>query len=530
MRTKNSFINIIVSFLSYGTIMVCSFVTRRIFASVLGLEIVGIESGFLYVVSMLAIVELGLGFGIVYKLYQPIAEKNWCQVSSILCFLKKCYYVIAAVIMILGAVCSYFVAMPIKEDFSKLWLMQIFMLYVLDVVASYLYSHKRAMFIADQKNYINNTTHIVVQLTLFASQIAILKIFGSFEMYLISKIIFRLAENMIISYRFDKKYSYINLKTKVPMPEIEKKDLFKNMKALLCHKVSGFGATTVSSLIIMYFISLRENGIYGNYMLVVTGLNTITNEVFNGILASFGNLLNTESREKVYKNFNILYFVNFLMYSFIVSGFLCISAPFVTLWTGEGSSFGLATTVSIAGYLYIYGIRQSVTMAKVVAGIYDPDKYMAILGAFVTFAVSLVLAKPLGIIGVMIGNIVGIMSISYWAQAYLVYDGVFKKNVKPYHMKFILYTSLTLFYAVLSYSVCNFFKNRTLVLENLSEFISKIGVPVSSSFHVSEILFYLAVSMIIPNTFNLILFYKTSEFKEIIKIIKSLIRKISPTN
>ena len=527
MRTRNSFINIIVSFLSYGIIMVSSFVTRQIFAGVLGLEIVGIESGFLNVVSMLAIVELGLGVGIVYKLYRPIAEKNWEQVAVILCFLKKCYYVIAAVIMALGLVSSYFVAMPIKEDFSKIWLMQIFMLYVLDVVASYLYSHKRAMFIADQKNYVNNTIHIVIQVMLFVSQIAILKIFGSFEAYLICKIVFRLAENVIISYRFDKKYNYIDLKTKKRMPDIEKKDLFKNMKALLCHKVSGFGATTVSSLIIMYFISLRENGIYGNYMLVVMGLNTITNEVFNGILASFGNLLNTESREKVYKNFNILYFINFLMYSFIVSGFLCISAPFVTLWTGEGSSLGLATTVSIAAYLYIYGIRQSITMAKVVAGIYDPDKYMAILGAFITFAVSLILAKPFGIIGVMVGNIIGIMSVSYWIQAYLVYDGVFKKNVKSYHTKFTMYTLLTAFYAALSYSACEILKNKTSTLQALSGFVRNIGVSASASFHVSEIILYLVVCMIIPNVINLILFYRTSEFKEVTKVMKSLIRKFA---
>ena len=525
MRTKNSVINIIVSVLSYAIIMVSSFVTRKIFANVLGLEIVGIEGAFLNVVSVLAIVELGLGVGIVYKLYKPIAEKNWEQVAVVLCFLRKCYYIIAAAIMILGAVCSYFVALQIKEDFPKIWLMQIFMLYVIDVVVSYIYSHKRAMFIADQKNYVNNTIHIVIQIVLFASQIGILKIFGSFEAYLICRIVLRLVENIIISYRFDKRYDYINLKTKKHMPEIEKKDLFRNMKALLCHKISGFGATTVSSIIIMCFISLRENGIYYNYMLVVIGLNTITNEIFNGILASFGNLLNTESKEKVYKNFNILYFINFWLYSFIVSGFLCLSEPFVTLWTGEGSALALATTVSLAGYLYIYGIRQSITMAKVVAGIYDPDKYMAILGAFVTLVVSLVLAKPLGIIGVMIGNIIGIMSVSYWVQAYLVYDEVFRKSVKSYHIKFTLYTILTSLYAAFSYWVCEFFRNQTAVLDRLSRFAWRMGVPATACFRISEIVFYLLICMIIPNVLNLVIFYRTSEFKEIIKVAKSLIRK-----
>ena len=174
MRTKNSIRNIIVSCISYGIIFVGSFVTRRIFASILGLEVVGIDGAFSNVVSALAIVEMGLGVGIVYKLYKPIAEKDWEQVSSILCFLRKCYMFISIALISLGVITSYFVVLPIKEDFSKIWLIKIFILYVLDVVASYLYSHKRSMFIADQKNYVNNLIHILVQVLMFISQIAVL--------------------------------------------------------------------------------------------------------------------------------------------------------------------------------------------------------------------------------------------------------------------------------------------------------------------------------------------------------------------
>ena len=215
MRTRNSMINIIVSFISYGIIMVGSFVTKKFFVNVLGLEIVGIEGAFLNVVSALAIAELGLGVGIVYKLYKPITEQNWEQVAVILCFLRKCYCVIAVVIALMGLSCSYFVVAPIKEDFSKLWLIQIFMLYVMDVLASYLYSHKRAMFIADQKNHVNNLIHIFAQVFMFITQILILKIFASFEAYLLCKIFFRVAESVVISYRFDKKYNFINFLFKI---------------------------------------------------------------------------------------------------------------------------------------------------------------------------------------------------------------------------------------------------------------------------------------------------------------------------
>lgn len=526
MRTKNSMINIIISCVSYGIIMVSSFVTRKIFADILGLEMVGIEGTFLNVVNALAIVELGIGVGIVYKLYKPIAEKNWDQVAMVLCFLRKCYIFIAAAVFAFGIISAYFVVLPIKEDFSKLWLAQIFILYVIDVVASYLYSHKRAMFIGDQKNYVNNTIHIFVQIFLFVFQIAILKIFASFEAYLVCKIFFRLAENVAISYKFNRQYSFINLKTKTLMPEIEKKDLFKNIKALLFHKIAGFGATTVSSLVIVYFVSLRETGIYFNYTLIVTALTTVTNEIFNGIIASFGNLLNTESRKKVYDNFNVLYFLNFLLYSFIVSAFICLVTPFMGIWTGEGSAFNLYITVSIAGYLYIYGIRQSLGMVKMGAGIYDPDKYMAVLGSVITLISSLILVRYFGIAGVMFGNIIGIMSVPYWVQPYLVYDEVFKKRVKSYHYKFALYTALTSLYAYITYVACDWvFNHGSAVSFIAGGLASSIHVPENDSRFIAQIAVNGIICLIIPNILNLIIFYRTSEFKKLLAVATSFLRR-----
>lgn len=526
MRTKNSLINIAVSCISYAIIMIGSFVTRQLFAKTLGLELVGIEGAFLNVVNALAIVELGLGVGIVYKLYKPIAEKNWEQAAVILCFLQKCYIIISVVVGALGLASAYFVVMPIKEDFSKAWLSQIFILYVIDVVASYLYSHKRAMFIADQKNYVNNMIHIVTQLLLFASQIAVLKIFASFEAYLICKIFFRLAENIVISYHFDKKYNFINLKTSSRMADIEKKDLFKNMKALLLHKISGFGATTFSALIIAYIVGLRTNGIYSNYMLIVGALTAVTNEIFNGVIASFGNLLNTSGRNKVYRNFNVLYFLNFLLYSFITPSFICLATPFIGLWTGAGSEFDLWTTIAIAGYLYIYGIRQSIGMAKVSAGIYDQDKYMAIIGAVITFVFSWLLVKPFGIAGVMLGNIIGITTIPYWVQPYLVYDEIFKKSVKSYHLRFALYTGLTAAYSYFAFFVCSRLSPGTHILNVVSGALcSFMHLSAGNSNLVAQVIVNSLVCLIIPNVLNIAFFFKTSEFKDLYAVAKSFLKK-----
>lgn len=531
MRTKNSLINALMGCLSYGIIMVGSFATRALFTSILGLEMVGIEGTFLNAVNALGIVELGVGIGIVYKLYKPIAQKDWEQVAIILKFLRNCYTVIGTIVAGLGLSLAYFVVMPMKEKFSELWLMGIFLLYVVDVVVSYFYSHKRAMFIADQKNYINNLIHIFAQILMFVFQIVVLKLLASFEAYLICKIFFRFAENFVISLRFNKKYNYINLKTKETMSRIERKDLFKNLKALLFHKVAAFGTTAVSSFIIVSVLSLRISGIYCNYMLIATALTTVTQQIFDGVLASFGNLLNTENRKKVYNNFNVLYFINFLMYSFITTTFMCLATPFMGLWTGEGSAFGIWTAASIAAYTYIYGMRQSVGMAKVSAGIYDQDKYLAVAGALVTFMTSWILAWPLGVSGVMIGNLIGILSIPYWVQPYLVYDIIFKKSVWSYHYKFALYTILTIGYSYLSYVVCGWICSNTALVPSLTGVISPLLVRLHlkeamfKSSMIAQIIINLLVCIVIPNILNVILFCKTEEFKGLLSVAKSFLKR-----
>ncbi len=534
MRTKNSLINALMGCLSYGIIMIGSFVTRATFIRILGLEMAGIEGPCIQVVNVLGVVELGIGIGIVYKLYKPIAQKDWEQVAIILKFLRRFYVVIGVAVAALGLSVAYFVVMPIKEkapEFSELWLIEIFLLYVADVVVSYFYSHKRTMFIADQKNYINHVIHILAQVLMFVFQIAVLKIFASFEAYLICKIFFRFAENFVISLRFDRIYSFVNLKIKKSMPRIERKDLFKNLKALLFHKVAGFGTTAVSSLIIPKALGLRVSGIYCNYMLISTALTTVTQQIFDGVSASFGNLLSTESRKKVYGNFNTIYFINFFMYSFITTSFICLGTPFMGLWTGEGTAFDIWVAVSIAAYTYIYGMRQSIGMAKVSAGIYDEDKYLAVAGALVTFAASWILVWPLGVSGVMIGNLIGIVSIPYWVQPYLVYDMIFKKSVWSYHRKFTLYTVLTIVYSYVSYMVCRWVYGSTPVVLGIAGKIYPLLIKLNikeapfKADAIAQIIVNFLICIIIPNTLNMILFCKTEEYKGLLSVAKSFLKK-----
>lgn len=76
MRTKNSIKNIYMSILTQIIITLLGFVSRKIFLDNLGTEYLGINGLLTNVLSMLSLVEGGIGTSIIYNLYKPLAEDD----------------------------------------------------------------------------------------------------------------------------------------------------------------------------------------------------------------------------------------------------------------------------------------------------------------------------------------------------------------------------------------------------------------------------------------------------------------------
>lgn len=59
-RTKNSIINIVVSFLYQFVFVVLSFVARKIFIDILGIELLGVNGLFTNILTVFSLAELGI--------------------------------------------------------------------------------------------------------------------------------------------------------------------------------------------------------------------------------------------------------------------------------------------------------------------------------------------------------------------------------------------------------------------------------------------------------------------------------------
>ena len=160
MRKINSIKNIIAALSANIITIIVGLVAQAVFLKNLGNEILGINSLFTNIISMLSIVEMGIGSAIIYNLYKPIAENNIERIKSLMCFYKKSYRIIALIVTIIGICIIPFLKYIISVNSiqSNINIYIIYSLFLADAVFSYFLSYKRSILYANQKNYIINVS------------------------------------------------------------------------------------------------------------------------------------------------------------------------------------------------------------------------------------------------------------------------------------------------------------------------------------------------------------------------------------
>lgn len=492
MRSRKALINALAGMAGYAVVLLSNFITRGVLVRQLGLDAVGLETTFRNIISMMALAELGIGTGLVYKLYRPIAEGDKVSIRRILNFYGYAYRRIAAVILSVGVILAFFVPLFVEEAYDPLYLGVIFLLFVGDTVSSYLFADRKALLVADQKNYLVNINDASVQVMSLVLQVATLLIFKQFWLYVGLKIVCRVIGACLIARRFRKQYPDIaaDRDRTLPSPE-ERKPLTQNMGAMLCHKVGGFSVTATGSAIMTKFLGLTASGMYGNYYLITSTLSQVITQIFNGITASFGSLMTDGNEKAVYEKFNVLYFVNFWIYSFCTVSAYVVFQPFITLWVGADSLLDRETLLVMMAFFYVNGMRRVIMMARDSTGMYRPDRYLALVEAALNIGLSVWFVQLWGIKGVVFANTLSMLLIPMWTQPYLVYKRILHRPVLAYYGRYVVYLAVTVGCLM------------------LTSWMSGLIAPHNG---LTDLLIRAGLCAVLPNAVILVLFHRTKEF------------------
>lgn len=502
-RKKSSFKNMITAVSSNVLTIIVGLVAQAIFIKILGSEYLGLNGLFSNVISMLGIVELGMGSAIIYNMYKPIAEENHEKIKSLMQFYKKSYRIITLIISIIGIMIIPFIKyiVDIESVTVGINVYLVYILFLLETICSYILSYKRSMLYADQKEYITNIIHMGYTILVNTMQLTFLYFTHDYYLYLIIKVMMRLVENIVISSYVNRRYSYLLDNNVTKLDGKTEKDIFQKIRALFFHKIGTFIVSGTDNIIISKYLGLVTVGLYSNYYMIINAVQTVINHIIQATRASVGNLLVTESKTKQFDIFNKIRFVNFWISCFSSICIFVIMDSFITIWIGY--KFVLPTKVLLVLVInfFIVSSRSTYGAFKEAAGIFYEDRFVPIIESLLNIVLSIIFVKKFGLMGVFMGTIAS--GLVLWCYSYpkYVYNKLFGRKISDYIKETIYYFIIFILIAGFTYSLAILISFDNVYLQ----FISNV-----------------LIALIVPNVIMLLLFSKDENFKYFINMLKGL--------
>ena len=200
-----------------------------------------------------------------------------------------------------------------KADLPLWYAYATFAVLLISSLTGYFFNYRQIVLTADQKDYMLNSVvqsikTIKVILQIFAIAYFSYGYIGWIALEFLASIITVFS----IKHTLKKEYPWLTanpengktLRKKYPQ-------IITKTKQLFFHKIATFALFQSSPLIVYAYTSLTLVAIYGNYMLIVTGITVLLNAIFNSIGAGIGNLVAEGDKKKSYgysTNYSLLVF------------------------------------------------------------------------------------------------------------------------------------------------------------------------------------------------------------------------------
>lgn len=502
-RTDNSLRNLKTAVLFKLAAIVVNFIARKIFVVVLTKEYLGLDGTFANILTMLSLAELGVGTAITYSMYKPLAEGDQELILSLMTLYRKFYTVIGITVGVLGAALTPFLQYIIRDIPDIPHIRLIYLMFVLDSSISYFLVYKQSLISADQKQHIVTSYQYKTGMAVTAAQCAALLLTGDYILYLALKLCATFVCNALLARKADRLYPYLKQKTVQPLPAPVRQDISKNIRAMIAHKLGSVVVFGTDNVLIAYFVGAVSVGLYSNYLLITQSLKSAYSMIFRAMTASIGNLCAAEDTAHAQAVFWRVDLLTRWIYGFSAVCLVVLFNPFISLWLGADYLFSMPIVLLIVLSFYVTGMRQSVLTFREAMGLYWYDRYKPLFESAINLAVSILLAKPFGIVGIFIGTVVSTLSTCTWVEPYILFRHGFGAPVGKYFVHYALNTLLTAFAGAATWCIC-----ALLPQTGFGSFIIKV-----------------LLCCVIPNLFFLLVYVKTSEFRYFLTLGKSVLGK-----
>lgn len=459
-RLKNSALNFASGFLGRVLAILLNFVVRTIFIYCLNEAYLSVNGLYSNILTVLSLAELGFGSAMVYRMYAPVAVKDYQKAAALLQFYKKIYIIIGVVIFSLGLCVIPFMDYIIKDkpDISGLTLYYI--LFLVNTSISYWFSsYKASVLYADQKEYIKTNVQNTMAILQSGLQIVLLLLFRKYLLYLLIQLAGNIFLNLYVAHLVDKRYPEIQTYQGASLSAEERVQIRKDTEALVLSRFGHVALNGTDNIIISAVVGVLWVGRLSNYTLICDSVTGVLCQITAAITGSLGNFFATEDKHAGYALFKKVEFLNFWLYGFSFIALVTLLDPFVQIWAGERFVLGLPISIAIAINFFVAGYMNTLWVFRSTIGLFKQGKFRPILVAILNIILSIFLGKLWGVFGVLFATFLSRAAISLWYDPLILHRYGFEVSCKPFFARYfrrvlllttILIVMLAIRYVVLS--------------------------------------------------------------------------------
>ncbi len=377
----------------------------------LGVEYLGLNGFFASIIQMLNIAELGVEGAIVFSFYKPIAEDDLKTIRALMKLYRKYYTTIGVFIAAVGLLLLPFIPKliqgPIPPDIN---IYVLYLLYLIATVTSYLVvGYKKCILKAHMRSDIISKANLIVVVLINTVQLVAICLLRDFYLYLAVFIFEGIGVNLISAAYSKRMYPACQ-----PYGELKSEHsqrITRRVRELFIVKIGDVILNSTDSVIISAFLGLTTLAIYQNYYFILFAVIKLVQVLFESALAGIGNSLITESKEKNYRDFEMMTFAVSWVMGWCACCLLCLYQPFMRVWTGKELLLPFEMVILFVCYFVSLELIRMINVYKDAAGIWHQDRFRPLTAAVVNLILSIWTVQHMGLCGVLLSSVIAVLGV-----------------------------------------------------------------------------------------------------------------------
>lgn len=405
MRSYKVFLNLISNLVMQLCAIIAGIIIPQMILKQYGSRINGFTSSINQFLGYFSLVEGGIGAASIVALYKPFADKDEKKIREIYhstsSYLNKAgiFYMIFLMVLAIGYPVVIHSGLNTFLVRSLIVVIGFGKMIELIVLGRY-----RIILTADQNIGIYAFAQTIgyictVQFAFLSVQFGL----GIVEMQICIFMTYVLRTYILCKICKNKYRHIINIHKGQKISKI----VIPQQSAALVHQIASMVAYNTDMIVLTFVVSLLEVSIYSVYSVLFNGIQSILTAFQNVITPAFGDMLSRNEEENLENAFSSYEFLYYFMTTTVTIGVILLIEPFIMLYS-NGISDCKYWDAKIAAFFIVIFILNNFRLPGSIlisaAGHLKQTQYFFILEAVLNLVISVILVKPLGITGCLIGT------------------------------------------------------------------------------------------------------------------------------